>query len=988
MLPVTQIDTFYNGLTLRHRDTINATIGGTFMKRRPKECYDLIENMIAHHNDWDTSAQQSESSSSITSSFNQEIIALKAKMVEINKNLMKVLQINQKVKAITLRCETCGGPHSYNNCPATVGQTQIVYVAGAYQGRNSYQPQAKNDKSSIDEPPEVELKDLPPHLEYVFLEGDDKFPVIIEKDLSVKEKVVVIKVLKSHNPWVSPVHCVPKKGGFTVVENEENELIPTRLVTGWRVTFKFPSILKIKKRPHSRVLTERLPTVACPCTFQMCMMGIFYDMIEKTMEVFMDDFSVFGNSFGTCLSHLEKMLQRYEDTNLCLDWEKSHFMVKEGIVLGHKISKNGIEGIVRGHKISKNEIEVDKAKVDVIAKLPHPTTVKEEDHQEEEDDMKVDIEEDENEPELTYPYEEMDVLNPPPPASELEPEDAIEVENPIEHEDVTILASVHEVDGFSFKTTMWLRDDAKDEFYGTLILDLGNEVRSSVEQGTSAMEKLVEKLGNAEGKVVCKKLKKELKEARIMPPKSAPMTQAAILRMIKENVNVAIVVERARYANVGNDARGYGPVRGQDTAPAARECTFVGFMKCNPTAFCGTKGAVELLNCNHGFRDCKLNALDRNEATDDCRVLSTRRSLMNGARTVELEERLKVNAYIQGLTDNIKGEVTSFKPANLSEAMHIAHKQGNARAMVTAPTDGKLPLCDRCFTRHVGPCTTKCHKCGKVGHKIRYCKEKNVATGANALLIPTCFDCGCSGEDGGEGGVESGKKNGPMVVGFSWGRWGIMGKRGGEWLNGGGSGEVEDTGMARNKGMNSVGLNVRGRKFWCTASVRTLGNEEVELNATVDGQVKTITEASVRRHLKLADADGISSLPTTKTFEQLPLMGTLGNEEIELNATVDGQVKTITEASVRRHLKLADADENELTSTKAVYNKALITLTNRVKNLEKQLKHKGRRAVIDSSDDAKPSLDAENSPKQGRMIEELDKDENVNLVQSNEQGEA
>nr|GEZ27585.1 retrovirus-related Pol polyprotein from transposon 17.6 [Tanacetum cinerariifolium] len=81
------------------------------------------------------------------------------------------------------------------------------------------------------------------------------------------------------------------------------------------------------------------------------------------IEVFMNDFSVFGNSFRTCLSHLEKMLKRCEDTNLCLNWEKSHFMVKEGIVLGHKISKNGIE--------------VDKSKVDVISKLPHPTTVKE-----------------------------------------------------------------------------------------------------------------------------------------------------------------------------------------------------------------------------------------------------------------------------------------------------------------------------------------------------------------------------------------------------------------------------------------------------------------------------------------------------------------------------------------------------------------------------------------------------------------------------------
>nr|GEZ06893.1 retrovirus-related Pol polyprotein from transposon opus [Tanacetum cinerariifolium] len=232
--------------------------------------------------------------------------------------------------------------------------------------------EAQNDKSLIDEPPEVELKDLPPHLEYTFLEDDDKLPIIIAKELSDEEKTALIKILIedefkpvvqhqrrvnlkiydfikkeveklldaeliyliSNSPWVSPVHCVPKKGGFTVVENEENELIPTRLVTSWRVCIDY----------------------------HRCMMAIFHDMIEKMMEVFMDDFLVFGNSFKTCLSHLEKMLKWCEDTNLCLNWEKSHFMVKEGIVLGHKISKNGIE--------------VDKAKIDVIAKLPHPTTIK------------------------------------------------------------------------------------------------------------------------------------------------------------------------------------------------------------------------------------------------------------------------------------------------------------------------------------------------------------------------------------------------------------------------------------------------------------------------------------------------------------------------------------------------------------------------------------------------------------------------------------
>nr|GEW51197.1 reverse transcriptase domain-containing protein [Tanacetum cinerariifolium] len=143
-------------LTIRRRSRVDPTIlndfematdenGGTFLKRRPEECYDLIENMTAHHNDWDTSAQQSELSSYITSSSDPEIVALKAEMAEINKNLMKVLQINQQVKAVAHNCETCGGPHSYNDCPATVGQTQNVYDVEAYQGGNSYQPQGNRN---------------------------------------------------------------------------------------------------------------------------------------------------------------------------------------------------------------------------------------------------------------------------------------------------------------------------------------------------------------------------------------------------------------------------------------------------------------------------------------------------------------------------------------------------------------------------------------------------------------------------------------------------------------------------------------------------------------------------------------------------------------------------------------------------------------------------------------------------------------------------
>nr|GEV35029.1 DNA-directed DNA polymerase [Tanacetum cinerariifolium] len=254
-----------------------------------------------------------------------------------------------------------------------------------------------------------------------------------------EEKSALIKVLKSHkraiawklsdiqevkklldagliypisdSPWVSRVLCVPKKGGFTVIENEENELIPTHLVTGWRVCIDYQQLNEATRKdhfplpfmdqmlerlagnefycfldgfsgyfqipidPHDQEKTtftcpyetfayRRMPFGLCnaPGTFQRRMLAIFHDMVEKTMEVFMYDFSVFGNSFENCLSRLDKMLQRCEDTNLSLNWEKSHFMVKEGIVLSHKISKNGIE--------------VDSAKVDVIAKLPHPTTVK------------------------------------------------------------------------------------------------------------------------------------------------------------------------------------------------------------------------------------------------------------------------------------------------------------------------------------------------------------------------------------------------------------------------------------------------------------------------------------------------------------------------------------------------------------------------------------------------------------------------------------
>ncbi|GJR31282.1 reverse transcriptase domain-containing protein [Tanacetum coccineum] len=138
------------------------------------------------------------------------------------------------------------------------------------------------------------------------------------------------------------------------------------------VTFKYHLTQRTKRIPPTLALTELLPTDACLLAYVMlearskgvkkAILSTIRIFFEETMEVFMDDFSVFGDSFSSCLSHLDKMLKRCEDTNLVLNWEKCHFMVKEGIILGHKISNSGIE--------------VDKAKVNVIAKLPHPTFVK------------------------------------------------------------------------------------------------------------------------------------------------------------------------------------------------------------------------------------------------------------------------------------------------------------------------------------------------------------------------------------------------------------------------------------------------------------------------------------------------------------------------------------------------------------------------------------------------------------------------------------
>ncbi|KAM2160662.1 hypothetical protein ACFX1Q_043730 [Malus domestica] len=215
----------------------------------------------------------------------------------------------------------------------------------------------------------------------------------------------------SDSKWISPTQVVPKRSGITVVQNDNNELVPTRLTTGWRMCvdyrkinagirkdhFPLPFIDQMLERlvgrafycfldgysgynqipvapedqekttftcPFGTFAYRRMPFGLCnaPATFQHCMMSIFTGLVEHVVEVFMDDFSVFGDSFDQCLQNLSLVLKRCIKTKLVLNWEKCHFMVKQGIVLGHLISNRGIE--------------VDKAKIDAIEKLPPPTTVK------------------------------------------------------------------------------------------------------------------------------------------------------------------------------------------------------------------------------------------------------------------------------------------------------------------------------------------------------------------------------------------------------------------------------------------------------------------------------------------------------------------------------------------------------------------------------------------------------------------------------------
>nr|GEW59328.1 reverse transcriptase domain-containing protein [Tanacetum cinerariifolium] len=251
MLPVTQIDTFYNGLTLRHCDTINAAAGGTFMKRRPEECYDLIENMTAHHNDWDTSVQRSvyenlqvkinkfifpidflvlemDEDQTITIILGRPFLATAHAAIDDDdgklslrvRNKVVTFNLGKSVKAVCslddyLHCvgHTANLVHEQwvdtliHNRKLTNKEDDInskkVEAVFFYPRKEPIEPlewRALENRlnPSVKEPPKLELKDLPHHLVYTFLQEDDQLLVFISFSLSLDEKVKLIKVLKNH----------------------------------------------------------------------------------------------------------------------------------------------------------------------------------------------------------------------------------------------------------------------------------------------------------------------------------------------------------------------------------------------------------------------------------------------------------------------------------------------------------------------------------------------------------------------------------------------------------------------------------------------------------------------------------------------------------------------------------------------------------------------------------------------------------------------
>nr|GEX19710.1 reverse transcriptase domain-containing protein [Tanacetum cinerariifolium] len=372
MLPVTQIDTFYNGLTLRHRDTINAAAGETFMKRRLEESvtFNLDQTLRYSTNYNDMTANRIDVIDMACEEYSQEVLGFSDVIASGN----PTPYYDPPIVSTSFPTLTPFGDSDF-----------LLEEVDAFPALEDDPTSPEVDHSYYDTEGDILLLKA-------FLNDDLSLPPPTQGIGSTSTKVnskihdviknEVLKLLDAgliylifDSLWVSPIHCVPKKRGFTVVENEENELILTRLVTGWRVCIDYRKLNEATRKDHFPLpfmdqILERLAG-----NHYYCFLDDFSRYFQIPIDPKDQEKTTFTCPYGTFLTvacplcyamhqacFREKMLKRCEDTNLCLNWEKSHFMVKEGIVLGHKISKNGIE--------------VDKAKVDVITKLPHPTTIK------------------------------------------------------------------------------------------------------------------------------------------------------------------------------------------------------------------------------------------------------------------------------------------------------------------------------------------------------------------------------------------------------------------------------------------------------------------------------------------------------------------------------------------------------------------------------------------------------------------------------------
>nr|GEW11147.1 reverse transcriptase domain-containing protein [Tanacetum cinerariifolium] len=440
-----QIDTFYNSLTSADQDSLSADVGGNLLTKTPKDSLTLIENKSKFRTSRNRPVVAKVRTNTSTFSLSPDVAALTDVCLITDGNAFPGYQDNIQAY-VTAAAINYNQGNARNHPSCVANQVQLLgfsrvqnnqnrginYNSGNSTYRASTQPTQVASSNELTNymkvndtnmrvmqnqinnmKTELELKDLPSYLEYAFLVGNDKLPIIIAKNLKDDEKECLIKVLKSHkqeitwklsdikgidpqfcthnilmedefkptvqhqkrvnqkihevikkevikildagliypisdSPWVSPVYCVPKKGGMTVVTNEDNVLIPTRLVTRWRVCIDYRKLNDANRKDHFPLpfmdqMLERLagneyycfldgfsgyfqipidpqdqkkttftchygtfayrhmPFDLCNArgTFQRCMMAIFHDMIKETIvkNLAVDHFSRLENPY-------------------------------------------------------------------------------------------------------------------------------------------------------------------------------------------------------------------------------------------------------------------------------------------------------------------------------------------------------------------------------------------------------------------------------------------------------------------------------------------------------------------------------------------------------------------------------------------------------------------------------------------------------------------------------------------------------------------